>query len=104
MNRAFVKTGFAAGLGLLALSAAAPNALADPPGSYFQDWNQGPSANASVSIFSPSTDAQIEAVNRKADQALATAQQALIEAQQQTTRKRDMAASLLPAQPGGTRK
>lgn len=81
MNRAFVRTGFAAGLGLLAVSAAAPIALADPPGYYFRDW-QRPSANLSAGIARPAPDAEIEALNRKADQALATAQQALMAAQQ----------------------
>ena len=84
MNHALLRKTFAAGLGLLLASAAAPIALADVPGYEFQDIDQHSSANASGSAASTSTatDAQIEAANRKADQALATAQQALREAQQ----------------------
>jgi hypothetical protein len=83
MYHASLRKTFAAGLGLLLASAAAPIALADVPGYEFQDFDQ-PSANASGSAASTSTatDAQIEAANRRADQALATAQQALREAQQ----------------------
>ena len=83
MNRVFVKTGFAAGLGLLALAAAAPIALADAPGTYFLD----PPANVSDSIARTAPDAQVEALNRKADQALATAQQALMVAQQSSQKR-----------------
>lgn len=72
---------FTAGLGLLLASAAAPIALADPPGYYFQDLPPS-SANASSNASSIATDAQIAAANRKADQALMTAQEALCEAQQ----------------------
>jgi GGDEF domain-containing protein len=103
MKRDFIKTGFAAGLGLLALCAAAPLALADAPGSYFQDGDQRPAVTASVGIDRTQTDGQIEAVSRKADQALATAQQALREAEQ-TTRTTNMAALLPPAQLGGMTK
>ena len=100
MIRVFINKGFAAGLGLVALCAAAPIALADPPGYYFQDW-QRPTASASVSIDRTQSDAQIDAVNRKAEQALATAQQALREAEQTVGKRGDMAASL-PARLGGT--
>ena len=86
MNRVFVKTGFAAGLGLLALTAAAPLALADVPGSYFPDWQQRP-AGVSDSIARTTPNAQIAALDRKADQALATAQQALMAAQQSTQQR-----------------
>jgi hypothetical protein len=66
----------ATGLGLVLASAAAPIALADPPGYYFQDSGRQSWANNSGST------AQIEAANRKADQALATALQAIREAQE----------------------
>ena len=68
----------------LALSAAVlliagPAALADPPGYYFQDMDQPAPATASSPI---ATDVQIAEVKQKADQALATAQQALRETRQ----------------------
>jgi hypothetical protein len=69
----------AAGLGLLLASLAAPIALADTPGYLFRDFAQQSSATDSGSATS---DAQIAAANRKADQALATAQEAILEAQQ----------------------
>ena len=94
MRHDFITTGFAAGLGLFALCAAAPIALADPPGYYFQDWNQRPTAMPSVGIDRAQSDAQIEAVNRKAEQALATAQQALRKAEQTAGKRGEMAASL----------
>jgi hypothetical protein len=84
MCPAFLRKTFAAALGLLLASAAAPIALADPPGYYFKDFPQF-SANASGRAASTATDAQIAAANRKADQALATAQQALREAQLAST-------------------
>jgi hypothetical protein len=71
----------AAGFGLLLASAAAPIALADPPGYYFKDF-PSPSAIASSRAAGAATDAQIAAINRKADQALETARLALREAQQ----------------------
>lgn len=70
---------FAARLALVLASAAAPIALADPPGYYFQDL---PLSSAIASGSAASTDAQIAAANRKADQALTTAKQALREVQQ----------------------
>lgn len=100
MIRLFINKGFAAGLGLVALCAAAPIALADPPGYYFQDW-QRPAASASVSIDRIHSDLQIDAVNCKADQALATAQQALRESERTAGKRGDMTA-LLPARLGGT--
>jgi len=69
----------AAGLGLLLASLAAPIALAETPGYLFQDFNQQSSANDSGSAARAATDAKISAANRKADQALATAQQAIRE-------------------------
>ena len=72
----------AAGLGLLLASVAAPIALADVPGYLFQDFDQHSPANDSGSAARAATDAQIAAANRKADQALATARQAVREAQQ----------------------
>jgi hypothetical protein len=95
MYHASLRKTFAAGLGLLLASAAAPIALADVPGYLFQDFDQHSSANASGgtadtssgSAASTTTDAQIAAANRKADQALATAQQALREAQASTSRE-----------------
>ena len=72
----------AAGLGLLLASAAAPIALADVPGYEFHDFDQHLSANAFDSAARAATEAQIAAANRKADQALATARQALRDAQQ----------------------
>src|SRR5258708_19534184 len=71
-----------AGLGLLLASAAAPIALADTSGYLFRDFDQHSSANASGSAASTATEAQVVAANRKADQALATARQAIREAQQ----------------------
>ena len=72
-----------AGLGLLLAFVAPPMALADVPGYEFQDFEQHSSANASGSAASTitETDAQIAAANRKADQALATAQEAIRDAQ-----------------------
>lgn len=61
---------FAAGLGLLLASTAAPIAVADPPGYDFKDL---PPSSAIASGSAASTDAQIAAANRKADQALTTA-------------------------------
>jgi hypothetical protein len=95
MYHASLRKTFAAGLGLLLASAAAPIALADVPGYLFQDFDQHSSANASGgtantssgSAASTTTDAPIAAANRKADQALATAQQALREAQATTSRE-----------------
>ena len=89
MRHASLRNTFAAGLGLLLASAAAPIALADPPGYNFPDWQQS-SANASgsaarTSAGSVATGAQIAAASRKADQALTTAQQALRVAQQAST-------------------
>ena len=102
MNQVLLEKAFAAGLGFLVVSAAAPIALADVPGYLFQNVDQRSSANASDSTARTATDAQIEAANRKADQALATAQRALWEAQQTIQNARgDVPASLLPAQPGG---
>ena len=66
------------------LLVAAPVALADPPGYYFQDFNQPFPATASNSTARTATNAQIAAVSRKADQALVTARLALREAQQKT--------------------
>ncbi|HEX9490733.1 MAG TPA: hypothetical protein VF930_10635 [Stellaceae bacterium] len=91
MYHAFLRKTFAAGLGLLLASAAAPIALADVPGYEFQDFDQQSSAihsgitaraatDAPNDASVPQSDAQIAAANRKADQALATAQQALREA------------------------
>ncbi len=82
MSHAFLRNTFAAGLGLLLASAAAPIALADTPGYLFRDFDQHSSANASGSAASTATEAQVVAANRKADQALATARQAIREAQQ----------------------
>jgi hypothetical protein len=79
MRHVSLRKTFVAGLGLLLASATAPVALADPPGYYFQDL---PPSSAIASGSPASTDAQIAAANRKADQALSTAQQALREAQQ----------------------
>ena len=87
MSHAFVNKAFAAGAGLLAVIAAAPIALADPPGYYFQDWDQRPPVNASDRIARAAPEPQIEAANRKADQALTIAQQALREAQQSTQKR-----------------
>jgi hypothetical protein len=89
MYHASLRKTFAAALGLLLASAAAPIALADVPGYLFQDFDQHSSANASGgtantssgSAASTTIAAPIAAANRKADQALATAQQALREAQ-----------------------
>jgi hypothetical protein len=64
-----------AGLGLLLASVAAPIALADVPGYEFQDFDRQSSAYDSASA------AQIVAAHRKADEALATAQEAIREAQ-----------------------
>ncbi len=82
MSHAFLRNTFAAGLGLLLASAAAPIALADTSGYLFRDFDQHSSANASGSAASTATEAQVVAANRKADQALATARQAIREAQQ----------------------
>ncbi len=71
-----------AGLGLLLASLAAPTALADVPGYLFQDFDQHSPASDSGGAARAPTDARIEAANRKADQALATARQAIREAQQ----------------------
>jgi hypothetical protein len=75
-----------AGFGLLLASAAAPIALADPPGYYFKDF-PSPAAIASGRAAGAATDAQIAAINRKADQALETARLALREAQAAATRQ-----------------
>ena len=72
----------AAGLGLLLASLAAPIALADTPGYLFRDLDQHSSANDSGSAVRAATAAQIAAANQKADQALATARQAIREARQ----------------------
>ncbi|HEX9586564.1 MAG TPA: hypothetical protein VGA15_02300 [Bradyrhizobium sp.] len=72
----------AATLGLLLASVAAPIALADVPGYEFQDFDQNLSVTDSGGAARAATDAQIAAANRKADQALATAQEAIREAQQ----------------------
>lgn len=72
----------AAGLGLLLASLAAPIALADTPGYLFRDFGHQSPAADSGSADRAATDAQIAAANRKADQALATAQEAIQEAQQ----------------------
>ena len=69
----------AAGLGLFLSSVAAPVALADPPGYYFKDL---PSSSAIASGSATTADARIAAASRKADQALATAKEALQEVQQ----------------------
>jgi hypothetical protein len=66
------------------LLVAAPVALADPPGYYFQDFNQPSPPAVSNRTAQTATNAQIAAVSRKADQALATARLALQEAQQNT--------------------
>ena len=87
MNHTSLKKSFAAGLGLLVVSAAAPIALADTPGYLFQDFDQHSSPNASSIAAQTATDAQIEAANQKADQALAAAQQALMQAQQATQKR-----------------
>jgi hypothetical protein len=72
----------AAGLGLLLASVAAPIALADVAGYEFLDLDERSSANDSGRASHAATDTQIAAANRKADQALATAQEAIREAQQ----------------------
>jgi hypothetical protein len=69
------------GLSAALLLVAAPVALADAPGYYFQDLNQPSPANVSNSPRT-ATSAQIAAVNRKADQALETARRASRAAQQ----------------------
>ena len=87
MHHASLRNTFAAGLGLLLASAAAPIALADP-GYKSPDWQQSSataSGNAARTAGSVATDAQIAAASRKADQALTTAQQALRLAQQAST-------------------
>jgi hypothetical protein len=71
----------AAGLGLLLASVAAPIALADVPGYDFQDFNQSSSATDSRSATGAATAAQIGVADRKADQALALARQAIREAE-----------------------
>jgi hypothetical protein len=71
----------AAGLGLLLASVAAPIALADVPGYYFQNLNQPSSATDSRIAAGAATAAQIGVANRKADQALAIALQAIREAE-----------------------
>jgi hypothetical protein len=72
------RAAFSAALLLLA----APAALADPPGYILQGFDDPAPANISDSTARSATDAQIAAVNRKADQALETARLALREAQQ----------------------
>ena len=72
----------AAGLGLLLASVAAPIALADVPGYVFRDFDQNPSVSDAGGVARAGTDGVIAAVNRKADQALATAQEAIREVQQ----------------------
>lgn len=62
---------------------------------------QRPSINASDTAAITATNAQIATFNRTADQAVATGQQTLWEAQQTTQNARGgMPASLLPAQTG----
>ena len=50
MNSAFLTKTFAAGLGLLVLSAAAPAALADAPGYLFQDFASLPQVNVQADV------------------------------------------------------
>jgi hypothetical protein len=71
---------FSAALLLLA----APAALADPPGFDFLSFNGPSPASISDGTARTASDAQIAAVDRKADQALKTAQLALRQAQQPT--------------------
>ena len=74
----------AAGLGLLLASLAAPIALADVPGYEFQDLDQQSSAiHSGATASAATTDAQIASANRKADEALAIARQAIRDATQQ---------------------
>jgi hypothetical protein len=77
----------AAGLGLVVASLAAPIALADAPGYEFQDFDQQSSASGSGSPAPTATDARIAAAYWKADQALATAREALRDAQQAKQRQ-----------------
>jgi hypothetical protein len=63
---------------------AAPVALADPPGYYFQDFGLSSPAKTSESSASTASDVQLASINRKADQALATAREALRQVQQTT--------------------
>jgi hypothetical protein len=71
---------FSAALLLLA----APAALADPPGYDFLSVNAPSPATVSDSASRTAADAQIAAVDRKADRALETAQLALRQVQQRT--------------------
>ena len=96
MSHVFLTKTFAAGLGLLLALAAAPIALADPPGYYFQDSDPHSSVNASGIAASTANDAQIAAANRKANQALATAQQALRAAQRASTSRESAPAVSTP--------
>jgi hypothetical protein len=82
MCHASLRKTLVAGLALILAPAAAAVALADPPGYLFQDFDQQSSGNASSNAVGAATSAQIAAVNRKADQAVGTARQALQEAQQ----------------------
>jgi hypothetical protein len=72
------RTSLAAALILMA----APVALADPPGYYFQDFGLSSAAKNSESSASTASDVQLASVNRKADQALATAREALRQVRQ----------------------
>jgi hypothetical protein len=73
---------FSAALLLLA----APAALADPPSAYsFPDFNQSSQAGTVESTTQTASDAQLAAVDRKAEQALATAREALRKVQQTQT-------------------
>lgn len=92
MRHAFPRKTFAAALGLLLASAAAPIALADPPGYAFTY----PYSSANVPVTPSAEDLQIAAANRKADQALATAQQALREAQAASASRQSAAAATTP--------
>jgi hypothetical protein len=68
----------AAALVMAIVTAAAPMAVADPPGYLFQDFDRKPPANSA----GPAVRAAPNAANQNADNALAIARQALQEAQQ----------------------
>jgi hypothetical protein len=73
----------AAALGLVFASVAAPLAFADVPGYELQDLDQQSTVTNSCLTARAAIDAQIAAANRKADEALTTAQKAMQHAMHQ---------------------
>jgi hypothetical protein len=87
MKHLAVEAPLAAALGLFLMAAAAPSALADPPGYYFQDSDMQPSLNAGraparVAADPPAATGDQQDALATARQAEQLAQRALHQAQQ----------------------